>query len=312
LFKFNILSASARCIIILLHLVKTQYSAKCFMNCTRKFPILLSGNTLASRRPAARQAIICPCPEGLDTRKTLRYLPFCLVFLRIQEERVPAIGISIRLLLRLAAFSCSIVFLPLYAQELSGNQGQKRLPSHSEPVRESADFALMPSARDFHVGLMPAGEQGYTSLRPRSDFTSFDKSLRAFSPGTIQRMESAFYCNDTPFVDQVRLPLATFWRGRVKLVGFESDVTTANFVMGLPGQGALHNLSAFGGNGFLAVHTPPSDQLAGIHMTFSWHGSEVESGESSGLHGIEHLVHASRGFLPFFSGRSDSSSAALR
>jgi hypothetical protein len=125
-------------------------------------------------------------------------------------------------------------------------------------------------------------------------------------------MESAFYCNDTPFVDQVRLPLATLWHGRVKLVGFESDVTTANFVMGLPGQGALHNLSAFGGNGFLAVHTPPSDQLAGINMIFSWHGTETESAESSGLHGIEHLVHASRGFLPFRNGRSDSSSAALR
>jgi hypothetical protein len=224
---------------------------------------------------------------------------------------VPGIGISIKLLLRLAALSCSIVFLPLCGQELTGNQGQKQSLLHINPVPESADFARVPSAHDFHVDLMPAGEQSYTSLRPRSDFTSSDKSFRTSSPGTIQRMESAFYCNDTPFVDQVRLPLATFWRGRVKLVGFESDVTTANFVMGLPGQGALHNLSAFGGNGFLAVHTPPSDQLAGIHMTFSWHGTEVESGDSSGLHGIERLVHASRGFLPFFSGRSDSSSAVL-
>jgi hypothetical protein len=159
---------------------------------------------------------------------------------------------------------------------------------------------------------MPAGTQSYIFLRPRSDFVTFEKPLWTSSPGTIQRMESAFYCNDTPFVDQVRLPIATLWHGRVKLVGFESDVTTANFVMGLPGQGALHNLSAFGGNGFLAVHTPPSDQLAGINMIFSWHGTETESGDSSGLHGIEHLVRASRGFLPFFSGRSDSSSTALR
>jgi hypothetical protein len=234
-----------------------------------------------------------------------------LVFLRIQEERVPGIGISIRLLLRLAALSCSIVFLPLCAQESAGNQSQNQWLLHTDPAREPADFTLVPSGHNFHIDLMPAGEQSYTSLRARSDFTSFDKSFRTSSPGTIQRMESAFYCNDTPFVDQVRLPLATFWHGRVKLDGFESDVTTANFVMGLPGQGALHNLSAFGGNGFLAVHTPPSDQLAGIHMTISWHGGEVESVDSSGLHGIERLVHASRGFLPFFSGRSDSSSAAL-
>lgn len=223
---------------------------------------------------------------------------------------MPGIGIPVRLLW-LAALSCSIVCFPLRAQESAGNQSPKKLPLHFDSVRESADFALVPSAHDFHIDWMPGGAQSYISLRSRSDFTAFDKSFWTPSPGTIQRMESAFYCNDTPFVDQVRLPLATFWRGRVKLVGFESDITTANFVMGLPGQGALHNLSAFGGNGFLAVHTPPSDQLAGINMTFSWHGSEVESGESSGLRGIEHLVRASRGFLPFFNGRADSSSAAL-
>jgi hypothetical protein len=263
-------------------------------------------------RFVAQQAAACSRPEVLDTRNALRYLAFYLVFLRIQEERVLGIAISVRLLLRLAALSCSIAFLPLCAQELTGNQGGKQLLLRTDPVRKPADFALVPSAHDVHIDLMLDSAQGYTLLRSRPDFSSFDKSLWTSSPGAIQRMEAAFYCNDTPFVDQVRLPLATFWRGRVKLVGFESDVTTANFVMGLPGQGALHNLSAFGGNGFLAVHTPPSDQLAGIHMTLSWHGSEAESGESSGLHGIEHLVRASRGFLPFFSGRSDSSSAALR
>lgn len=215
---------------------------------------------------------------------------------------MPGIGISVRLLLRLAALSCSIVPLPLCAQE----------PEQTRAGGERIDLLVMPGAYDFRTDLMPTGAQSYASLRPRSDSFIVEKPIWTSSSSTIQRMESAFYCNDTPFVDQVRLPLATLWHGRVKLVGFESDVTTANFVMGLPGQGALHNLSAFGGNGFLAVHTPPSDQLAGIHLTFSWHGSEVESGDSSGLHGIERLVHASRGFWPFFSGRSDSSSAALR
>ena len=225
---------------------------------------------------------------------------------------MPGIGISVRLLLSLAAVSCSIVFLPLSAQELAGNQDQKQSHPRVARVQEPAVFSLLPGAHDLRIDWMPGGAQSYILPRPRSDSATFEKPLWTSSPGTIQRMESAFYCNDTPFVDQVRLPLATFWRGRVKLVGFESDVTTANFVMGLPGQGALHNLSAFGGNGFLAVHTPPSDQLAGINMTFSWHGNEAESGDNSGLHGIEHLVHASRGFLPLFSGRSDSSSVALR
>jgi hypothetical protein len=242
----------------------------------------------------------------------LRYVALTLVFLRIQEERVPGIGISVKRLFRLAAFSCLFVFLPLCAQELTGNQDQKQLPLQANPGPEAADFGLKPGVHDLHTNLMSGGAQSYISQRSRPDSATFEKQLWTSYPGTIQRMESAFYCNDTPFVDQVRLPLATFWRGRVKLVGFESDVTTANFVMGLPGQGALHNLSAFGGNGFLAVHTPPSDQLAGIHMTISLHGSEVESGDNSGLRGIEHLVHAGRGFFPFFSGRSDSSSVASR
>ena len=225
---------------------------------------------------------------------------------------MPGFDISVRLLLRLAAFSCSIALLPLCAQELSRNADQKPLRQTNDWLQEPAQFIRTPDSQYFRTDWMPASAQSYISLRPRFEDITFEKPLWTSSPGTIQRMESAFYCNDTPFVDQVRLPLATLWHGRVKLVGFESDVTTANFVMGLPGQGALHNLSAFGGNGFLAVHTPPSDQLTGINMVFSWHGTETESGESSGLHGIEHLVHASRGFLPFFSGRSDSSTAALR
>jgi hypothetical protein len=109
-------------------------------------------------------------------------------------------------------------------------------------------------------------------------------------------MEAAFYCNDTPFIDQVRLPMAALWGGRVKLVGFESDVTTANFVLGLPGAGLLQSLSMTG-SGHLATRTPPSDQLVGVHMTFNLHGSDVEPLDNSGLHGMQFLVRASRDFF---------------
>lgn len=166
-------------------------------------------------------------------------------------------------------------------------------------------LALPQSGTNFRDYLMPGFPAGYMPSSLRAERSGFEKTSRNSSPNTIQRMEAAFYCNDTPFVDQVRFPLATLWRGRVKLVGFESDVTTANFVLGLPGQGALHNLSAFG-NAFLATHTPPSDQLAGIHMTFSWRGNEVEPGDSSGLRGVEYLVRAGRSFLPFLNTRAES------
>jgi len=156
---------------------------------------------------------------------------------------------------------------------------------------------------------MSENAASYTAPRVHPESSPFERTAWNSTPGTIQRMESAFSCNDTPFVDQVRLPLATFWRGRVKLTGFESDVTTANFVLGLPGQGALHSLSAFG-NAFIATHTPPSDQLAGIHMTFSWHSASTESNENSGRRGIEYLVRASRSALPFLGPRPETAAAA--
>lgn len=122
---------------------------------------------------------------------------------------------------------------------------------------------------------------------------------QTWSPGMVERMESAFSCNDTPFIDQVRLPVATLWRGRVRLTGFESDVTTANFVLGLPGAGTLPSLSMFG-SGHLATHTPPSDQLVGMHLTFYMRSAEPDEPDNSGLRGVQHLVRSGREFFQTF------------
>lgn len=188
--------------------------------------------------------------------------------------------------------------------------GQNETPAVDNPV-PSASASRIPSFSDigrpesfvpFRTYWMPELALGYLPAQTNSGDVNFRRATWTYSPSTIEKMESAFYCNDTPFVDQVRLPLATFWSGRVKLIGFESDVTTANFVLGLPGQGSLHSLSAFG-NAFIATHTPPSDQLAGIHVTISFRPTDTNAEENSGRRGIEYLVRASRGFLPFLSAR---------
>jgi hypothetical protein len=132
--------------------------------------------------------------------------------------------------------------------------------------------------------------------------TPFAKPAPTTGATTIDRMEAAFYCNDTPFVDQVRLPLASLWGGRLKVVAFESDVTTANFVLGLPGGGTLRSLGMFS-SGHLATHTPPSDQLTGVHLTFNLRGSEVGSLDNSGLHGLQHVMRTSRDFFQSVTGR---------
>jgi hypothetical protein len=149
----------------------------------------------------------------------------------------------------------------------------------------------------------------YAQLFPRASSAQlaalampFTKPVAAGSSTTIDRMEAAFSCNDTPFVDQVRLPLASFWRGHVKVVGIESDVTTANFVLGLPGGGTLSSLGMFS-SGHLVTHTPPSLQLTGIHLMFDLRGSEIAATDNSGLHGLQYVMRAGRGFLQSVTGR---------
>jgi len=216
-----------------------------------------------------------------------------------------------KLLVRLMFLGGWMGLFPLLAQDLPSAREQRPLLISANDLLPHTNVAALPSAIDLRTSLMPAAVPGYISPQLSGLPTGFAKISWRTSPNTIDRMEAAFYCNDTPFVDQVRLPLAAFWNGRVKLIGFESDVTTANFVLGLPGQGALHSLSAFG-NAFIATHTPPSDQLAGINMTISLRPRDADAFDNSGWRGIEYLVKASRGFLPFLSARSDSFSFPAR
>jgi hypothetical protein len=88
----------------------------------------------------------------------------------------------------------------------------------------------------------------------------------------------------------------------LKLTTIESDVTTANFVLGLPGAGTLRSLSLTL-SGHLAVNAPPSDQLVAMHMTFTPRSGQVEPLDNSGLRGVQYLVRASRGFVQSFTPR---------
>jgi len=225
----------------------------------------------------------------------------------VRGARVRSLGIGSKVLLRLGLLSAVFLPLPVLAQTAK----RDLLYALAETGWQGDPLPAPLDLRNITLNWMPENTTSYFSSRARWESPSFEKAVWTSNPGTIQRMEAAFSCNDTPFVDQVRLPLATLWRGRLKLTGFESDVTTANFVLGLPGQGSLHSLSAFG-NAFIATHTPPSDQLAGIHMTFSWRPSEMEPTDNSGRRGIEYLVRASRSALPFLGPRPEAVASAVR
>jgi len=188
-----------------------------------------------------------------------------------------------------------LVLLGVFLTTAPAN-GQQSVTQNAPPLSgqqslSPKEWTGSPAARFSSVSLLKLGDYG----RPLQD-RAFTKPFPSPAPGKIEKMEAAFYCNDTPFIDQVRLPVAALWRGRLRLIGFESDVTTANFVLGLPGAGTLHSLSLMG-SGHLATHTPPSDQLVGMHLTFNLSGAETEAVDNSGLHGMQYLVRSGRGFL---------------
>lgn len=171
------------------------------------------------------------------------------------------------------------------------------------PVRDLGDLTRSAAALSpEHSFSSPTYLHGFSFVRPVELPTLLSKPVQINAPGTIAKMEAAFYCNDTPFIDQVRLPVASLWRGRLKLVGMESDVTTANFVLGLPGAGTLQSLSLTG-SGHLAMHAPPSDQLVAMHMLFYLRGSAAGAQDNSGLRGVQYLVRASRDFFQNFGAR---------
>jgi hypothetical protein len=196
-------------------------------------------------------------------------------------------------LLRFAGLTLLGVFLtaaPVNGQQ-STSDPTPSVGQQSAVLSPRESTAENPASRFSSVSLMRLSDYG----RPLPVDRTFAKPSPS-APGRIEKMEAAFSCNDTPFIDQVRLPVAAMWRGRLRLTGFESDVTTANFVLGLPGAGTLHSLSLMG-SGHLATHTPPSDQLVGMHLTLDLSGAETESVDNSGLHGMQYLVRSGRGFL---------------
>jgi hypothetical protein len=111
--------------------------------------------------------------------------------------------------------------------------------------------------------------------------------------GLIDRLEASVTFLDTPFAEQVHLPVASLWGGRMKLRGFESTITTADILWGLPGAGSWSILH-MGGRSFYAVRIPQEAQAYGMHLALHFRGSPTEPGDNAVVHGVGHFLHASR------------------
>jgi hypothetical protein len=111
--------------------------------------------------------------------------------------------------------------------------------------------------------------------------------------GLIDRLEASVTFLDTPFAEQVHLPVASLWGGRLKLRGFESRITTADILWGLPGAGSWGMLH-MGGRSFYAVRLPQEAQAYGMDLALNFRGSLSERGDNAVVHGVGRVVHVGR------------------
>ena len=114
--------------------------------------------------------------------------------------------------------------------------------------------------------------------------------------GFIDHLEASVTLMDTPFAEQVHLPVASLWGGRMKLRGFESTITTADILWGLPGAGSWQVLH-MGGRSFYAVRIPQEAQAYGMYLALHFHGNPTEPGDNAVVHGVGRVLHASRDFF---------------
>jgi hypothetical protein len=165
------------------------------------------------------------------------------------------------------------------------------------PSRLTSSFALK---QPFDPALAPGTVPSFVA----NHFASPSKPSLLLLPnarftrdfGLIDRLEASVTFLDTPFAEQVHLPIASLWGGRLKLRGFESRITTADILWGLPGAGSWSILH-MGGRSFYAVRLPQEAQAYGMDLALHLRGGSGEPGDNAVVHGLGRALHAGRDLL---------------
>lgn len=107
-------------------------------------------------------------------------------------------------------------------------------------------------------------------------------------------IDSMYEYTETPFIQHVDVPVASFVGGHVRLAGFQSYMSTENFHLGLPGGGTLPSFGVTM-QSHPAVLAPAADQSAGFNLTFHLHGTEPGFVHCRALHAAGRALGIIRG-----------------
>jgi hypothetical protein len=107
-------------------------------------------------------------------------------------------------------------------------------------------------------------------------------------------VDSSYELTETPFVQEVHVPVLLLGGGRLELGGYYRMLSAENFQMGLPGGGTLDAWSV-GLQSHLAVLAPRMDQGAGFSVRVRLHGSGLREMHCHGYQTVNHAIAFIRG-----------------
>ncbi len=107
-------------------------------------------------------------------------------------------------------------------------------------------------------------------------------------------VDSAYDLTETPFAQEVHVPMISVAGGRMELGGYYRMLSAENFQMGLPGGGTLDAWSV-GLQSHVAVLAPKMDVGAGFSVMVRLHGAGLREMHCHGYQTVNHAIAFIRG-----------------
>jgi hypothetical protein len=164
--------------------------------------------------------------------------------------------------------------------------GDHSLALFAPPATHQANLRLPNRAANRDVNLVLAPQMTVAVDR------ATDRILDRISPSSW--VDSSYYLTETPFAQEVHVPMISLAGGRLELSGYYRMLSAENFQMGLPGGGTLDAWSV-ALQAHAAVLAPKMDVGAGFSVALRLHGLGLREMHCHGYQTVNHAIAFIRG-----------------
>jgi hypothetical protein len=144
------------------------------------------------------------------------------------------------------------------------------------------------------LGTSPKGTKAQSERVPRMTLRVSQNLVE--DRGIVVRMAASFEEIETPFLNQVRVPLVSVLGGRVELSGFQSVAPMVNLLWGLPLKASAYGASAVQ-QCHPGIRLPRDNQSYGLSLRFRFSKQDADRAGNGLWSAARHAVSWSRAFF---------------